>query len=112
MGLGIPIIDNLLGLGRTVVERVLPDKNKAQDQRHDRVVKQIDATIEGERNTTWTPRKILMLVFAIPVTLQLAVKPSVEWVCAVFGHPITLPGIDIGPALKFLIGLLGLDFTS
>ena len=108
MGLPIPIIgtiiDKLLGLG----DKLIPDKTKAQDQKHDRQQKQTDATIEGERNSHWTPRKILLLVFGIPAALQFAVKPTIEWIAAVFGYPLVLPGIDVEASLKILIGLLGL----
>lgn len=98
------IIDRLLGWG----DRLIPDKNKAQDQQHERQQKQTDATIEGERNSSWTPRKILLLVFGIPAALQFAVKPTVEWIAAVLGYQLVLPGIDVEASLKILIGLLGL----
>jgi hypothetical protein len=108
VGLPIPIIggilDRLLGIG----ERLIPDKSKAQDHKHEQVMQQGAATVEGERNSHWTPRKILLLVFGIPAALQFAVKPTVEWVAAVFGYPLVLPGIDVEASLKILIGLLGL----
>lgn len=109
--MAIPIIDGALGLLNRLLgigERLIPDKNKAQDQAHERQQGQTQATIEGERNSSWTPRKILLLVFGVPAALQFAVKPTVEWVAAVFGYPITLPGIDVEASLKILIGLLGL----
>lgn len=109
--MAIPIIDGAIGLVNRLLgigERLIPDKNKAQDQQHERTTKQIDATIEGERNSHWTPRKILLLVFGVPAALQFAVKPTVEWIAAVLGYQLVLPGIDVEASLKILIGLLGL----
>jgi uncharacterized membrane protein len=102
------IIDTLLGIGGKLVDRLVPDKNKKQDQDHEVQTKQIDATIEGERNSNWTPRKILMMLFAIPALLNFVVKPTVEWVSLVVGNPVKLPGVEVGPTLQIVIGLLGL----
>lgn len=110
MAIGIPIIDKLLGIGEKIVDRVIPDKNKRQDQEHELKVKQVEATVAGEQSSSWTPRKIIMMAMAVPVVLQLAVKPVVEWAGVVVGYPVTLPSIDITAALKIIIALLGLDF--
>jgi hypothetical protein len=105
--LGIPIIDRLLGIGEKAADRLIPDENKERDQAHDRANKQADTTQEGERNQFWTPRKILMAVLILPVALQYGVKPSVEWIAAVFGETLVLPDISIEPALRLLMFLLG-----
>lgn len=107
-----PIIDKILGIGEKAADRLIPDENKRQDQKHEGQQTQANATIEGERNSNWTPRKILMMILAVPVALNFAVKPTVEWVGAVIGHPVILPGIDVVPALKILLGLLGLDLGA
>lgn len=107
--MALPIIDSILGIGRTLVDRLVKDKNKEADQLHESKNKQADATIAGESNSSWTPRKILMMAFGIPAMLQFVLKPVVEWVAVVIGRPVTLPGIDVGPSLELLIGLLGLS---
>lgn len=101
-------LDKLFGIGEKLVDRLVPDKNKKQDQDHESQMKQTDATIEGERNSNWTPRKIIMMAMAVPVILQLAVKPTIEWVSIVVGHPVKLPSIDMASALQILVGMLGL----
>ena len=106
-----PIIEDILGIGKTAADRLIPDKKGKQDQDHEERQTQAAITQEGEKSSIWTPRKILMMILAVPVALQLAVKPTVEWVSIVIGHPIVLPSIDIAAALKFLLGLLGLDFS-
>ena len=116
MALQIPIIgalidgaSRLLGIGEKVIERTVVDKNKAQDQRHERSQTQAGITLAGEQNTGWTIRKIAIAVFLIPPALNFAVKPTVEWVAAVFGYKLVLPGIDVAPSLKILLGLFGLE---
>lgn len=107
------ILDKLNPLGwigdavGKAVDRLVPDQNKERDQKHERANKQADATIEGERNNFWTPRKILFGVLTVPVGLQFGVKPSVEWVAAAVGHPLTLPDIPIDAPLRLLMFLLG-----
>lgn len=35
-------------------------------------------------------------------------KSPIEWVCALAGHPVTLPSVDTSTSTTLLIGLLGL----
>lgn len=105
--LGIPIIDRLLGIGEKAADRLIPDENKERDQAHDRAGRQAETTLEGERNHFWTPRKILMAVVTLPVALEYAVKPTIEWLAALAGAPLALPSIPVEPALRLLMFLLG-----
>lgn len=38
----------------------------------------------------------------------LALKSPIEWVCALIGHPLTLPSVDTSTTIPMLFGLLGL----
>lgn len=111
-GIPIPIVDRLLGIGETAADRLIPDKNKKQDEDHDERKDQIAATNAGQSAAWYTPRNLILLVVALPVGLQYGVKPVIEWVAAVIGHPMILPNIDVAAPLRILLGLLGLDLTS
>lgn len=109
MALGIPIIgsiiDKVLGIGEKAADRLIPDKNKAQDQAHERVTKQIDVTAEGERSKNYfTPRAIVMYAMAFAVIYGIVIQPF----AVAFGLPI--PKVDFTAALRILLGLLGLEF--
>ncbi|MBS4046584.1 MAG: hypothetical protein KG075_09610 [Alphaproteobacteria bacterium] len=107
MGLGIPIIDRLLGIGEKVFDRVVPDSNKRADQAHERSGKQADATLEGERNKNYfTPRAILLYGLTFIILYGIVIQPFAK----AFG--LDLPTVDFTPALRILLGLLGLDLTA
>ncbi|MBX3456708.1 hypothetical protein [Ferrovibrio sp.] len=100
------IITGLLGIGGKVLDRVLPDKVKAQDQSHERASKQIDATLEGERSRNYfTPRAVVMYAMAFAVIYGVVVQPFL----AAYG--LALPVVDFSAPLRILLGLLGLEFA-
>lgn len=108
MGL-ISIVSDILGIGQTAADRLIPDKNKAQDEAHEERDKQIDATSAGQTAPWFSPRNFVLLSVAAPVALQFGIKPVIEWGFAIAGHPRTLPNIDVAAPLKILLGLLGLN---
>ncbi len=106
MGIGIPIIDRLLGIGEKVIDRVVPDTNKRADQAHDRATGQAQVTAEGERQRNYfTPRALLMYAMAFAVIYGVVVQPTLK----AFG--LDLPVIDYSAPLRILLGLLGLELA-
>lgn len=107
MGIGIPIIDRILGIGEKAADRLIPDKNKRSDQAHDRASEQIKTTAEGERNRNWyTPRAIIMYVMATPVVYMTVIRPFAK----LFG--VALDPIEFDVPARILLGLLGLDLIG
>jgi hypothetical protein len=109
--LGIPIIggiiEKILGIGEKAADRLIPDKNKAQDQRHEGTQTQANITLEGERQRNYfTPRAIIMYAMAFAVIYGVVIQPFLK----AFGIPA--PVVDITPALRVLLGLLGLDLEG
>lgn len=101
--MALPFIGALLGIGEKIIDRVVPDKNKAQDQQHEKDMAQINATSEGERSRNYfTPRAIVMYAMAFAVIYGIVIQPF----AVAFGVP--LPPVDFSAALKILVGLLGL----
>ena len=107
MGIGIPIIDKILGIGEKVIDRVVPDTNKRADQSHDRAQTQANITLEGEKQRNWfTPRAIIMYACAFSVVYGVVVQPTLK----AFG--VDIPVIDYSAPLRLLLGLLGLEFAG
>lgn len=104
---GLDIINDILGIGKTAADRLIPDKNKAQDQIHEERDKQIDATTEGERSKNYfTPRAIILYAMAFSVVYGVVLQPFLK----AFG--LNAPVVDYAAPLRILLGLLGLDLTS
>ncbi len=100
------IINSILGVGGKVLDRVLPDKVKSQDQSHERTTRQIDATTEGERQRNYfTPRAIILYAMAFAVIYGVVVQPFAK----AFG--LDMPVVDISAPLRILLGLLGLELS-
>lgn len=106
MGIGIPIIDKLLGIGEKVIDRVVPDSNKRADQAHERASGQAQVTAEGERQRNYfTPRAIILYAMAFAVIYGVVVQPFAK----AFG--LDMPVVDISAPLRILLGLLGLELS-
>jgi len=104
MGFGIPIIDKILGIGEKVIDRVVPDNNKRAQEKHESAQTQAQTTLEGERSRNYfTPRSILMYGLTFVVLYSIVIVPFAK----AFGFEI--PVVDVAPALRMLVGLLGLD---
>lgn len=110
MGL-ISIVSDLLGIGKTAADRLIPDKNAEAQNAHEERDKQIDATSAGQSAPWFSPRNFVLLAVTAPVALQFGAKPVIEWGFALAGHPRTLPNIDVAAPLKILLGLLGLNLS-
>lgn len=99
------IVGNILGIGKTVVDRLVPDVNKKQDQDHESAMAQINATTEGEKNRNYfTPRAILLYVVMSPLVYAI-----ISGFSSLIGLP--LPPLDPGVvkvATQVLFGLIGL----
>jgi len=105
--LGLDIIGDILGIGKTAADRLIPDKNKKQDQDHEERDKQADATTEGERSKNYfTPRAIILYAMAFSVVYGVVVQPFLK----AFG--LNAPIVDYAAPLRILLGLLGLDLAG
>lgn len=101
------IIDKLLGIGATVADRLIPDRNKEQADRQQRTMSQIGVTAEGERaGNKLTPRAVILYAMAFSVVYGVVVQPFAK----AFG--LDLPVVDYAAPLRILLGLLGLDFAG
>lgn len=98
------IVDKILGIGEKAADRLIPDKNKAQDQAHERTSEQIKTTAEGERSKNYfTPRAVILYAMAFSVIYGVVVQPFAR----AFG--LALPVVDYAAPLRILLGLLGLE---
>jgi hypothetical protein len=104
---GLDIVSKILGIGETAADRLIPDKNKAQDQAHEERDRQIDATTEGERARNYlTPRAMVLYAMAFSVVYGVVVQPFLK----AFG--VDAPVVDYAAPLRILLGLLGLDLAA
>lgn len=102
----LKLIESILGIGGKVLDRVIPDKAKKQDQDHIERVKQIDSVTEGERQRNYfTPKSIILYAMAFSVIYGVVLQPFL----VAFG--IKAPVVDYAAPLRILLGLLGLELA-
>ena len=97
------LIDKILGIGEKVLDRVVPDVNKRQDQEHETRMRQADTTQEGERQRNYfTPRAMILYVLGFGMCYSIVIQPFL----VAFGIPA--PYVDMSKGMALLAALLGL----
>lgn len=94
----------LLGIGKTAAERLIPDRNKAQDQAHEERLGQqeIDKIEAGNSNIFVSgARPFLMWILGFAVAYSIVIAPMLN----AFG--LKLPTPDLTNAMQLLLVLLG-----
>lgn len=126
----LPILSDLLA---PVIDKVLsfiPDpQKKAEAQqaylqeldRHQETIisalsaidqKQADINVEEAKSANWfiaAARPALMWVFVLSFTWQYVLLPISTFLLVAFGHPVTLPTLDMSTMMPVLLGMLGLS---
>jgi hypothetical protein len=100
------------------ISRIWPDKTVEQQDQVELLKAQISAALQVQlaqaaANTAEAVRSsfnfrdgagwVCVAAFALA-----ALRAPIEWVCAIAGHPMTLPAFDTSTASDMLVGLLGL----
>ena len=74
--------------------------------------KQADIQVEEAKSTNWwiaAARPSLMWVFVASFTWQYVALPMLTFGLTLYGHPITLPTLDMSVMMPVLLGMLGLS---
>lgn len=129
MTIPIPIIDGILGLGTALIDRIFPDKAKADEAKlrllelqqqgalaelqatTNLALKQGDVNVEEAKNSNifvsgWRPFVGWTCGFAF--FAKFLGGPLLFIVGQFTNHPIVLPPIDLMEMLPVLLGMLGL----
>lgn len=120
--MAIPVIDSILGIGQTLIDKLIPDPKQKADallkleelrQSGDLAViaGQVEINkIEAASSVTfisgWRPS--VGWVCAGALAFQLVIAPVLSWGAALFGHPVTPPVLDTELLTTLLVGMLGL----
>ena len=120
--MALPIIDSVLGIGKDLIERLIPDpKQKAEALLKLEELKQSGdlAVIAGQNDINkieannsstfisgWRP--FVGWVCGGALAIQMVLFPVASWVCALAGHPVTMPILDVSLLTTLLVGMLGL----
>lgn len=119
MGLDISSgVGELVKLADDGINKIWPDKTAAQAQQFELVKAQLQAALQVQlaqaaANTAEAAKGgmhfrdgagwVCVAIFALA-----AIRPPLEWICALAGHPVVLPPFDTGTTTDMLLGLLGL----
>ena len=120
--MALPIIGSLLDLGKTLIERVIPDpKQKAEalqrlaelEQSGDLAViagqneiNKIEAASPNLFVSGWRP--FVGWICAGALAVQLVIGPLVVWAATLAKHPVVLPAMQTELLTTLLVGMLGL----
>jgi len=125
----VPIIDGLLSLGTTLIERIFPDKEKADAAKLELLKMQQQgelAQLQAETQLALKQGDINVEEAKSENLFKSGWRPAVGWVCALsfaakylggpaifvaaqyFNHPVVLPPIDMTEMMPLLFGMLGL----
>ncbi len=119
--MSLPIIGSVLEIGKTLIERLIPDpKMKAEAfQKLAEMQQNGDLTIiaaQAEINkieaanpnlfvSGWRPALGWICVMGFGFVVF---SPIMTWVAALAGNPVVVPKIETGDLMTLLIGMLGL----
>lgn len=124
----IPILDNILGIGKTLIEKLIPDpalKAEAKlkllelaqrgelaelETSTQLALQQIAVNMEEAKSTSlfkggWRPAVGWTCVFGL--VYQYLVQPLAAWGSLIWGVPVP-PLLEIGTLMTLLFGMLGL----
>lgn len=129
MPIPIPVIDGVLGLGTALIDRLFPDKAKADEAKLRLLelqqtgelklleaetaiaLKQGDINVAEAQSGNWfasTWRPALGWVCVLAFAAKFVGGPSLYVLAQYTGHHVDLPPIDMTEMLPILIGMLGL----
>src|SRR3989304_5404401 len=98
------LLDTLLGIGGKVVDRLVPDKNKAQDQDHERRMGQQTINVEQAKSSflfVAGARGFIFWGFGAAIVYKVIVYPFATF----YGIPV--PVLETDGLLQVLIMLFG-----
>ncbi len=116
--MAIPIIGGILKLVDKVVDKVIPDKGKAAEMKHEIAMTlvnsdlaQMEVNKEEAKHASifvagWRPAVGWVCVTGLAFNYIIA--PLVNWGCAIWYPEVTLPQLDADELTTLLYGLLGM----
>jgi len=116
--MAIPFIGKIVDTVGSVIDKLIPDKTKAAEMKHEIAMTLVNADLgQMEINkqeaahpsifvSGWRPAVGWVCVAALFFNYILA--PVVNWACAIWYPEITLPSLDISELMTLLFGLLGM----
>jgi hypothetical protein len=128
MALAIPVIDGILKIGSTLIERLIPDPAMKAEAKLKLAQMQMDGDLKQlEADTQLAMQQILvnMKEAESPSVFKGGWRPMVGWICAsglgyqfvlnpflswgslIYGYPVP-PLLEIGTLMTLLFGMLGL----
>lgn len=112
----------LLDVGGKVIDRLWPDPAQAAQAKLELIklqqsgdLAQIAGQLEINKAEAASPnpftsgwRPFIGWTCGAGFAVQFVVGPVGEWVCALAGHPVKFPQMDLGTMMPLLFGMLGL----
>lgn len=116
--MGIPIIGDIIGVVGDVIERIVPDKAKAAEMKHEVAMSLVTSDIaqmainkeEASHPNVFVSgwRPAVGWVCVIALFFNYIISPLLAWAAVIWMHDAIIPQLDISELLTLLFGLLGM----
>mgnify|MGYP006268518983 CR=1 FL=1 len=103
-----------LELATTFVKRFFPDKTAEQQAEMAGMLQQLTAQTDIDKAEAMSSDPLqhwrggMGWVCTIAYAYNFVLEPLIVALASISGHPVTLPGLDIGPLSTLTLGMLGL----
>lgn len=122
MGFSLNPLGPIFDLGKTIIERVVPDKaaqaealSKLQEMQLSGDLAALTAQTDINKIEAASPhlfiagwRPFIGWCCGCGLAIQFIVAPLFEWGSALCGHPTKMPALDMGTLMTLLLALLGM----
>ena len=116
--MGLPIIGDIINIVGKVIEKIVPDKTKAAEMKHEIALSLVSSDLaqmainkkEAEHPSVFVSgwRPAVGWVCVVALAFNYIIAPLINWACAVWYPEIILPRLDITELMTLLFGLLGM----
>jgi len=116
--MGIPILGDIISTVGGIIEKMVPDKDKASELKHEISMSlvnldlaQMEVNKEEAKNPSifvsgWRPAVGWVCVAAL--AFNYIISPLGNWAAAIWMPEVSLPSLEIGELMTLLFGLLGM----
>ena len=116
--MAIPVIGSIIGIVGGVIDKIIPDKTKAAEMKHEMAmslinsdlaqveVNKVEAAHKSVFVSGWRPAVGWVCVSAL--AFNYIISPLLAWAAVIWMPDAIIPQLDISELLTLLFGLLGM----
>jgi hypothetical protein len=120
--MGLDPITSLLNVGNSLIDRLVPDKTAAAAAKAQLVELQVQGQLDDIKGQLaidqqeaasqsvfvagWRP--FIGWTCGSALAVDFIVRPFIMWACALLGHPVDFPSLDMSELMPLVLAMLGM----